>query len=57
VTDPRLVTPDAGGHLYFGLEVGDRAGSGAGDGGQAALDEKWRIESLTLEVTGRAAGR
>ena len=52
VNDRRLVTPDADGFLYLGLEVGKR--EDAVNPGQAELDEKWRIESLTLEVVGRA---
>jgi hypothetical protein len=55
VTDPRLVTPDGDGYLYLGIEVSERSDAGAGK--QAALDEKWRIEGLTLEVAGRAGGR
>jgi hypothetical protein len=54
ITDPRLLTPDANGHLYLGVEVGERMGSASGDSKFVDLDEKWRIESLELEVAGRA---
>lgn len=54
VTDRRLVTLDADGFLYLGVEIGERLVSGSGDPKQVDLDEKWRIESLSLEVAGRA---
>ena len=53
VTDPRLVTPDAAGYLYLGVEMGERAGSGGRrNATHVELDETWRIESLGLEVVG-----
>ena len=55
ITDPDLLRPDAGGGLHVGVAVGDRTGPG-GDGG-GGPDARWRIESLSLEVTGRAADR
>jgi hypothetical protein len=54
VTDPRLVTPDADGYLYLGVEIGERVGSASGDPTHVELDENWRIESMGLEVVGRA---
>jgi hypothetical protein len=54
ITDPRLLTPDADGYVYLGVEVGERVGSASGDAKFVELDEKWRIESLGLEVVGRA---
>lgn len=54
VTDPRLITPDADGYVYLGVEIGERAGSDSDDSRHVELDEKWRIESLGLEVVGRA---
>jgi hypothetical protein len=54
VTDRRLVNPDADGYLYLGVEVGERVGPPSGDPKQVELDEKWWIESLALEVVGRA---
>lgn len=54
VTDRRLVTPDADGFLYLGVDVGERLKSPSGGPKQADLDEKWRIDSLSLEVAGRA---
>jgi hypothetical protein len=53
VTDARLITPDADGYLYLGIEIGERLGSASGDPTHVELDEKWRIESLGLEVVGR----
>jgi hypothetical protein len=52
VTEPRLVKLDPDGYLYFGLDIGERLTGSSED--KAEMDEKWRIESLALEVVGRA---
>jgi hypothetical protein len=49
ITDPRHLRPDAAGGLFVELRIGDRAAGGDGDG-----EAKWVIESLGLDVTGRA---
>jgi hypothetical protein len=56
ITDPRLLRLDADGFLHIGIEVSGRVGDEA-DPGVIQLDDTWRIESLTLEVVGRAEPR
>jgi hypothetical protein len=56
ITDPRMLRLDADGFLHIGIEVSGRVG-GEADPGIVQLDDTWRIESLTLEVIGRAEAR
>jgi hypothetical protein len=58
ITDPRFLRPDAAGGLTVELAVSERVGT---DGRVAPTrtddpEAKWQIESLGLEVVGRAGG-
>jgi hypothetical protein len=56
LTDPRMLRLDADGFLHVGIEVSGRVG-GEAEPGIVQLDETWRIESISLEVVGRAEAR
>jgi hypothetical protein len=56
IADPRLLAPDADGGLAVAVAISDPVGGGE----KAAAfgpEGGWKIESLTLEVSGRVGGR
>lgn len=56
LTDPRTLRYDSEGYLHFGIEIGSRVAAEV-DPGIVQLDDTWRIESISLEVIGRAEAR
>lgn len=51
LTDPKLLALDADGGWHFGISVGDAVNHAN------KLDQHWTIESISLEVEGRTAGK